>query len=193
MAGFIGIKRLVITAGRKREIVTMRAFRISHRPVFTWCMLILIVCAAQKPGVGSEASYLSFQVPGALGTYPMSINNSMTVTGYYTTSPTTAAGFFRDTDGAITTFSVRGSLWTEPESINAAGDITGFYEVVSGYHRALRDTRMAASSLSTLRKGQPVRRLSRSASTISARLPGTTRFPFPFRLASFGRKLEVLL
>jgi hypothetical protein len=110
----------------------MSAFRTSYRPVFTLSMLILIVCAAQKPGLSSEPSYLSFQVPGALGTYPMSINNSMTVTGYYTTSYTTAAGFFRDAEGAITTFSVRGSLWTEPESINAAGDITGLYEMVSG-------------------------------------------------------------
>jgi hypothetical protein len=56
----------------------MSAFRTSYRPVFTLSMLILIVCAAQKPGLSSEPSYLSFQVPGALGTYPMSINNSMT-------------------------------------------------------------------------------------------------------------------
>jgi hypothetical protein len=36
-----------------------------------------------------EASTLvSFLLPGALGTYPMSINASMTVTGYYYVTPT---------------------------------------------------------------------------------------------------------
>jgi hypothetical protein len=83
----------------------VRAFRIVHHPVFTSCMLILIVCAAQEPGFSSEPSYVTLQVPGSLGTYPMSINNSMTVTGYYTTSPTTAAGFICDArmDGGFVT------------------------------------------------------------------------------------------
>ena len=74
-----------------------------------------------------------FQVPGALGTYPMSINNSMTVTGYYYVSPTETRGFLRDADGTITTFDVdvAGVVWTEPESINARGNITGFYELAA--------------------------------------------------------------
>jgi hypothetical protein len=71
-------------------------------------------------------------VPSALDTYPMSINASMTVTGYYYISPTTTDGFVREADGAITTFSVRDGVWTEPESINAAGDVTGFFELVAG-------------------------------------------------------------
>jgi hypothetical protein len=87
---------------------------------------------AQEPTESGEASYLSFEVPGALGTFPMSINNSMAVTGYYLVSPKVARAFLRDAGGAITTFSVRDGVWTEPESINAAGDITGFYEVTSG-------------------------------------------------------------
>jgi hypothetical protein len=96
------------------------------------CVLGPLTCVAHGVNINGEATYVSFSVPGAIGTYPMSINNSMTVTGYYTTSYTTAAGFIRDADGAITTLSFSGSLWTEPVSINAAGDITGFYEVVSG-------------------------------------------------------------
>ena len=98
----------------------------------TLCLLCLLSCAAQEPVVNGEASYLSFQVPGALGTYPMSINDSMAVTGYYYVSSTVTRGFLRDADGAITTFDVSGGVWTEPESINAAGDITGFYEAVAG-------------------------------------------------------------
>jgi hypothetical protein len=96
------------------------------------CVLSSLFCAAQEPTASSEVSYLSFEVPGALGTYPMSINNSMAVTGYYYASTTVARGFVREADGTFTTFDVSGGIWTEPESINAAGDIAGFYEVVSG-------------------------------------------------------------
>jgi hypothetical protein len=68
----------------------------------------------------------------------MSINASMTVTGYYYVAhytPTYLRGFVRNADGAITTFDVGvafglgdETVWTIPESINAAGDITGFYQ-----------------------------------------------------------------
>jgi hypothetical protein len=96
------------------------------------CLLSPLFCAAQQPTASDEVSYLSFEVPGALGTYPMSINNSMAVTGYYYVSSAVTRGFLRDADGAITTFSVGDGVWTEPESINADGDIAGFYEVVPG-------------------------------------------------------------
>jgi hypothetical protein len=109
----------------------MCSLKIRHC-LFALCMVSLLFCAAQEHAVGSEVSYLSFEVPGALGTYPMSVNNSMAVTGYYYASATVARGFVREADGAITTFDVSGGVWTEPESINAAGDITGFYELVSG-------------------------------------------------------------
>jgi hypothetical protein len=108
------------------------SLKISHCLVATLCALSPLFCTAQEPAVTNEVSYLSFEVPGALGTYPMSINNSMTVTGYYYVSPTVTRGFLRDADGAITTFDVLGGVWTEPESINDAGEITGFYEVVAG-------------------------------------------------------------
>ena len=101
------------------------------------CILGLLFCAHQELAAGSEVSYLTFQVPGALGTYPMSINNSMAVTGYYYVSSTVTGGFLRSADGTITTFNVRDGVWTEPESINDAGDITGFYEVVPGLRTAL--------------------------------------------------------
>ena len=106
--------------------------RIYHRLIAAFCMVSSLYCVAQEPAVSSEVSYLSFAVPGALGTYPMSLNKSMVVTGYYLASPTVARGFVRDAEGTITTFDVWGGLWTEPESINAHGDITGFFEVVAG-------------------------------------------------------------
>jgi hypothetical protein len=108
----------------------MNTSKIRHCLV-TLCLYIPVFCAALSRALGSE-SYLSFDVPGALGTYPMSVNNSMAVTGYYYVSSAATAGFLREPDGAITTFSVPDSVWTEPESINAVGDVTGFYEVVAG-------------------------------------------------------------
>jgi hypothetical protein len=80
-------------------------------------MLGLLTCAAQE-GINGEATYIPFSVPGALGTYPMSINASMVVTGYYYVSSTVTRGFLREADGAFTTFALPGSLWTRPESIN---------------------------------------------------------------------------
>jgi hypothetical protein len=116
----------------------MCSLRVRCCLVATLSMLGLLTCAAQE-GINGEATYIPFSVPGALGTYPMSINASMTVTGYYYISSTTTGGFVREADGTITTFSVPGSLWTEPESINAAGDIVGFFELVAGVpHSFLR-------------------------------------------------------
>jgi hypothetical protein len=102
------------------------------------CVLGPLTCAAQGGSINGEASYVSFSVPGSVGTYPMSINSLMTVTGYYYVAhvtPTLVRGFVRDADGAITTFDVGGpfglgdgTVWTIPESINGAGDITGFYQ-----------------------------------------------------------------
>lgn len=106
------------------------------------CCLAPLFCEAE------EVSYLAIEVPDALGTYPMSINNSMAVTGYYLISPTEAHGFVRHADGTITTFNVPDSLWTEPESINDDGDITGFYELAAGVPRGfarLADGRLLTS------------------------------------------------
>ena len=93
------------------------------------CCFTPLLCHSQG------ASYVSVEVADALGTYPMSINHSMTVTGYYLVSPAEAHGFVRKSDGSIDTFIVPGSLWTEPESINDSGDITGFYELADGAPR----------------------------------------------------------
>jgi hypothetical protein len=109
--------------------------KISHWLVAAVSMLSPLLCVAQEPANSSEVSYvsyISFEVPGALGTYPMSVNNSMAATGYYLDSPATARGFLRDAGGAITTFAVGNAAWTEPESINTAGDITGYYETYYG-------------------------------------------------------------
>jgi hypothetical protein len=100
---------------------------ISRLMVAALCVLGPFTYAAHSGNVNGEATYISFSVPGALGTYPVSINASMEVTGYYDLSPTVSRGFLREADGSITTFDVPGAVATEPQGINAAGNITGFY------------------------------------------------------------------
>ncbi len=87
---------------RERGIVFMCSLKIRHILLVTACMLSPLLCAAQAPSTDDHATYLNFAVPGALGTYPMSINASMTVTGYYFTSPANTGGFLRAADALHT-------------------------------------------------------------------------------------------
>ena len=101
---------------------------ISHSIAAALCVLGSLTGAAHGSNINGEASFISFKVPAALDTYPMAVNSSMTVTGYYLVTNNEAHRFIRTADGTIDTFRVAGAVWTQPESINAAGDITGFYE-----------------------------------------------------------------
>jgi len=76
-------------------------------------------CVAHGGHVNGEATYVSFSVPGALGTYPTAINASMEVTGYYNIAPEETRGFLREADGSISTFNVAGATSTQPQGINA--------------------------------------------------------------------------
>jgi len=107
--------------------VSIMSFSKIHRCLIAVCMLGPLLCAAQD-AAKDRATYVSFRVPRSIGTYPESINNGLTVTGYYISPSGITEGFVRSEDGAITTFSVPGSVLTEPVSINTAGDITGYYE-----------------------------------------------------------------
>jgi hypothetical protein len=59
------------------------------------CVLGPLPCVAYGGNINGEATFVSFSVPGTVGTYPMSINASMTVTGYYYVTPSVARGFLR--------------------------------------------------------------------------------------------------
>jgi hypothetical protein len=101
---------------------------ISHSIAATLCVLGSLTGAAHGSNISGQANYILFEVPAAAGTYPMAVNSSMTVTGYYFVTVNVARGFIRTADGAIDTFGVAGAAWTRPVSINTAGDITGFYQ-----------------------------------------------------------------
>jgi hypothetical protein len=89
-----------------------------------FCLLISRLSVAQPP-------FLSFQVPDSRATYPLSINEAETVTGYYINNSGVSSGFARYQDGQIITFHVPGSKATIPVSINTAGYITGYYNLPS--------------------------------------------------------------
>jgi hypothetical protein len=93
------------------------------------CILSLLGCVTA--GFAQDHRSISFHVPESTGTYPLSINDAMTVTGYYTTQAGVSNGFVRYEDGNFDTFSVPGSLLTMPVSINTAGTITGYYTVAN--------------------------------------------------------------
>jgi hypothetical protein len=92
------------------------------------CLLSPRLLADARPTI----TEVTFQVPGSIGTYPQSINNSLTVTGFYLTANGVTHGFLRTPDGTITPFDVPGSTFTQPVSINDAGVIAGTYEVSGG-------------------------------------------------------------
>jgi hypothetical protein len=132
---------------------------ISRLMLVALCVLGPLTCFAHGGNINGEASYISFSVPGAFGTYPMSINASMEVIGYYYVSPTMTCGFLREADGTITTFDVPGAVWTEPEGINAAGNITGFYELTAGVPQGFvryADGRIVTFDPSPAQPGMPL-------------------------------------
>src|SRR5271168_2223459 len=89
-----------------------------------------LTCVSHGASINGKATFVSFSVPGDLqGTFPLSINASMTVTGFFHPSPGSPNAFVRAQDGTITVFGVPGASSTLPININAAGDITGFYEI----------------------------------------------------------------
>ncbi len=114
-------------------------FPLRNRLIASVFVLFGSLCSAQDfaritPNFARDRPNLftTFQVPGATGTYPMSINDSQTVTGYYTEAGGTQCGFVRSEDGTIDTFQVAGSILTEPVAINSGGEVAGYYEVTAG-------------------------------------------------------------
>ena len=106
--------------------------------VFLACLLCPTLCFSQppKPNFNRVTAYhfSYFQVPGANLTSPSSINDSLTVTGTYSTQAGFTGGFVRTAFGQITTFDV-GQAYTGQLHINAAGEIAGIYQDVSGMSR----------------------------------------------------------
>src|SRR5205814_4805393 len=70
------------------------------------------------------ATFTTFDVKGASGTYPQGINDGGSVTGAYADASGTDHGFVRLADGTITGFDPKGSIGTTPLAINRKGAST---------------------------------------------------------------------
>jgi hypothetical protein len=73
----------------------------------------------------SVGTFTEFDVPGALDTFPVSINPAGTITGSYLDANFIDHGFVRAASGAITTFDIpSGNAYgTSPASISQTGAI----------------------------------------------------------------------
>jgi hypothetical protein len=101
------------------------------RLVVVLCLFASLLSLPRQLRGESQPPLISFQVPDSRATYPLSINEAATVTGYYISNSGVSSGFVRYEDGQIITFDVPGSVATIPVSINTAGDITGYYNLPS--------------------------------------------------------------
>jgi hypothetical protein len=92
------------------------------------CLLAWSLSVPPQLHAQNSGSLVSFQVPGSRATYPLSINDGGTVTGYYISNSGISSGFVRYQDAQIITFDVPGSTATIPVAINTAGFIAGYYD-----------------------------------------------------------------
>jgi hypothetical protein len=110
-----------------------------------------VIVNAPSAAHAHEGSFSTFDAPGAgtgitQGTYPVSVNQAGSVTGYYYDSNFFTHGFVRSPDGTIIVFDPPDATGTFPGSgtyvnaINAPGVITGSYydadSVAHGFVRA---------------------------------------------------------
>jgi hypothetical protein len=95
------------------------------------CLLASLLSVPRQIRAQSPPPFISIRVPDSRATYPLSINEGTTVTGYYISNSGVSSGFLRYQDGQIITFNVPGSVATIPVSINTAGYITGYYNLPS--------------------------------------------------------------
>jgi hypothetical protein len=75
---------------------------------------------------GAKPTLTSFDPPGSVQTNTTAINETGTVTGYYSDG-TQYRGFLRRIDGTIDTFAPSGSIAAYVMAINADDTVTGFY------------------------------------------------------------------
>lgn len=75
----------------------------------------------------ADRTIITFDVPGATDTVPVSINLRAQITGQYTDANSKVHGFVREPNGTIQTFSVPNSSGTFPTAMNARGEGAGVY------------------------------------------------------------------
>src|SRR6516165_1393891 len=79
--------------------------------------LLAVLTVSFSATAASQNRYITFDVPGAIGTYPTSINQSGQIAGQWWDSGT-GHSFLRNTDGSIVPFDPSGAYWSTATSIN---------------------------------------------------------------------------
>jgi uncharacterized membrane protein len=99
-----------------------------------FCAVVLWIGAAQC-ATAQSGTFITFDVPGALGTEAEGINSSGTVAGVYFDAQYTSHGFIRDAAGNITAIdepdAAQGGYGTTVFAINDAGEVAGWYAPIS--------------------------------------------------------------
>ena len=106
----------------------------THSRIVNILVLTSAVLALASP-VAAAATNFIFDVPGAIKTVPLSINNNGDVTGWCTLQ-TGVSGFVRSATGAFTTFAVSGALTTVATGINNYGEIAGYWSDSGGFYHS---------------------------------------------------------
>lgn len=103
-------------------------------------VLVLAAWAGLQVTAAAAATYTYFDVPGALETDPVSINDKGEIAGFYGTYGG-ARGFVRHSDGSFTLFDPKSSTETGPAGINGKGWVAGSFSKQDGvepYHGFIR-------------------------------------------------------
>jgi hypothetical protein len=118
-----------------RVVATTSSARVRFCLTAAVCLLASLFCSAGAATRHHNAFYITFEVPNGFGAFPVGINDSLTVTGYYTDATQRTRSFVRNASGQVTTFAVPGSIYTQPVAINDVGEVAGYYEDVAGATR----------------------------------------------------------
>ncbi len=106
----------------------IRKHHFSAIVLFCGCLLF---GSGVRPAL-AQATFVSIDAPGAgngpgQGTFPLAINRSGMIVGYFIDGSGMEHGFIRAADGAFTTVDVPGAMGTQITTVNSLGLAAGFY------------------------------------------------------------------
>ena len=145
-------------ASKTLKVTLATTAAVARRKVALALCVALCMVGLAFPQDDDKATIITFDAPGAgtgsgLGTFPLSINSTGAITGYYTDANFLDHGFLRAPDGTFTTFDAPDAgFFIEPITINPEGAITGRYVDASAVFHGFLRAPTALSLRLTLRR-----------------------------------------
>src|SRR5271166_5598132 len=107
-------------------------FRRAPRCFGLVSLCVFLTFALSARSLSAQATFVPIDAPGAgtgqgQGTFPLAINRSGVIVGYFTDGSGTEHGFIRAADGTFTTVDVPGAMGTQITTVNSLGLVAGFY------------------------------------------------------------------